>query len=69
MEQLKDMFTLGGRRGSEGRDMPPAPLAPQWQGRPTQETDSFVDEYSMLSRDTVQQEEGMVPPPPPPGKF
>ena len=62
MERITDiMFAFGGHRGSEGRDTPPAPPATPQRVKPTQDTDLNDDEYSFVSRDTAQQEDGRVP--------
>ena len=62
MEQITDiMFAFGEHRGSEGRDTPPAPPAAPQRVNPTQDTDSNEDEYSFVSRDMAQQENGQVP--------
>ncbi len=61
MERITDsIFSLGGQWGWDGQNTQPAPPARQ-QGWPTQETDSFDKDFSLISKE--MQTETQVPPP------
>ena len=55
------MVAFGGHRGSEGQDTPPVSAAPAQRVRLMQDTASNDNEYSLVSRDTAQREDGRVP--------
>ena len=55
------MVAFGGHRGSEGQDTQPVSAAPAHRVRLMQDTASNDNEYSLVSRDTAQQEDGRVP--------
>ena len=62
MEKISDiMASFRGRRGLEGQDMLPASPALPQRVRRMQDTASNDVEYSLVSRDTAQQEDGWVP--------